>query len=70
MFYNILIFRIKYCPTEFSEQPVGRMPALNVMAMRDWRHANVSKQRTAGLDHLIGKCFHSEMNFNKNASFI
>ena len=32
--------------TEVSEQPRGGTPALNVKAIRDRRHANVSKQRT------------------------
>ena len=38
-----LIFEIKYCLTEVLEQPGGGTPALNVMAIRDQRHA---KQRT------------------------
>ena len=33
-----------------SEQPRGGIPALNVMAIRDQRHANVSKQRTLLVD--------------------
>ena len=41
-----LIFEIKYCLTEVFEQPGGGTPALNVTAIRDQRHANVSKQRT------------------------
>ena len=41
-----LIFEIKYCLTEVLEQPRGGTPALKVMAIRDQRHANVSKQRT------------------------
>ena len=41
-----LIFEIKYCLTEVLEQPGGGTPALNVMAICDQRHANVSKQRT------------------------
>ena len=41
-----LIFEIKYCLTEVLEQPGGGSPALNVMAIRDQRHANVSKLRT------------------------
>ena len=41
-----LIFGIKYCLTEVLAQPGGGIPALNVMAIRDQRHANVSKQRT------------------------
>ena len=41
-----LISEIKYCLTEVLEQPVGGTPALNVIAIRDQRHANVSKQRT------------------------
>ena len=40
-----LIYEIKYCLTEVLEQPGGGTPALNVMAIRDQRHANVSKQR-------------------------
>ena len=40
-----LIFEIKYCLTEALEQPGVGTPALNVMAIRDQRHANVSKQR-------------------------
>ena len=35
---------------EVSEQPRGETPALNVMAIRDQRHANVSKQRTLLVD--------------------
>ena len=41
-----LIFEIKYCLTGVLEQPGVGTPALNVMAIRDQRHANVSKQRT------------------------
>ena len=41
-----LIFEIKYFLTEVLEPPGGGTPALNVMAIRDQRHANVSKQRT------------------------
>ena len=41
-----LIFEIKYCLTEVLEQPGGGTPAINVMAIRDQRHTNVSKQRT------------------------
>ena len=41
-----LIFRIKYCLMKVLEQPGGGTPALNVMAIRDQRHANVNKQRT------------------------
>ena len=41
-----LIFEIKYCLTEVLEQPGGGTHALNVMAIRDQCHANVSKQRT------------------------
>ena len=41
-----LVSEIKYCLTEVLEQPGGGSPALNVMAIRDQRHANVSKQRT------------------------
>ena len=40
----ILVIKSKL--TEVSEQPRGETPALNVMAIRDQRHANVSKQRT------------------------
>ena len=40
-----LIFEIKYCLTKVLEQPGDGTPALNVMAIRDQRHANVSKQR-------------------------
>ena len=40
------IFEIKYCLTEVLEQPGGGIPALKVMAIRDYRHANVRKQRT------------------------
>ena len=36
---------IKSNLTEVSEQPRGETPTLNVMAIRDQRHANVSKQR-------------------------
>ena len=38
-----LIFEIKYCLTEVLEQPGA---GINVMAIRDQRHANVSQQRT------------------------
>ena len=31
---------------EVLEQPEGGTPALNIMAIRDQCHANVSKQRT------------------------
>ena len=72
-----LLFEIKYCLTEVLEQPGGGTPALNVIAIRDQRHANVSKKRTLrcsisrlGPDLITGKCFHREMNCNKNASFI
>ena len=41
-----LIFEIKYSLTEVLEQPGGWTPVFNVMAIRDQRHANVSKQRT------------------------
>ena len=41
---------IKSNLTEVSEQPRGETPALNVLAMRDQRHANVSKQRTLLVD--------------------
>ena len=41
-----LILEIKYCLTEVLEQRGGGTPPLNVMALRDQRHANVSKQRT------------------------
>ena len=42
----VFIFETKYCPTEVLEQPGGGTHALNVMAIRDQGHANVSKQRT------------------------
>ena len=42
----LLIFEIKYCITEVLEQPGAGTLALNVMAIRVQRHANVSKQRT------------------------
>ena len=38
------IFRIKYCLTEVLGQPGDKTLALNIMALRDQRHANVSKQ--------------------------
>ena len=40
------ILVIKLNLLEVSKQPRGETPAFNVMAMRDQRHANVSKQRT------------------------
>ena len=41
-----LIFTFKsYLLTEVLLQPGGGTPARNVMAIRDQRHANVSKQR-------------------------
>ena len=49
LYYQIrlvfLIFEIKYCLTDVLEQPGGGTPALNVMAIRDQRHSNVSKER-------------------------
>ena len=39
-----LMFRIKYCIMEVLEQPKRRKSALNVMAICDQRHTNVSKQ--------------------------
>ena len=42
----VWILVIKSNLTEVSEQPRGETPALNVMAIRDQRHANVSKQGT------------------------
>ena len=41
-----LIFEIKYCLTEVLEESGGGTLALNVMAISDQHHANVSKQRT------------------------
>ena len=41
---------IKSNLTEVSEQPRDETPALNVMEIRDQRHANVSKQRTLSVD--------------------
>ena len=73
---SLLIFEIEYCLTDVLEQPGGGTPALNVMAIRDQRYSNVSKERTwladadvAPLTWLIN-VFHQEMNCNKNASFI
>ena len=43
-------FEIKYCLNEILEQPGGGTPAFNVMAIRDQRHANVSKQRMLLVD--------------------
>ena len=40
-----LIFEIKYCPMEVLEQPEAELPALNIMAIRDQHHTNVSKPR-------------------------
>ena len=71
-----LISEIKYCLTEVLEQQRGGTPALNVMAIRDQCHANVSKQRTLLADADVApitklvNVFHREMNCNKNASFI
>ena len=45
-----LIFEIKYCLMEVLEQSGGGTSALNVMAIRDQRHFNVSKQRTLMTD--------------------
>ena len=45
-----LIFGIKYHLTEVLEQPRGGFSALNVMEIRDRRHANVCKQRTLQAD--------------------
>ena len=44
------ILVIKSNLTEVLEQPRGETPVLNVMAIRDQRRANVSKQRTLLLD--------------------
>ena len=44
------IFRIKYCLTDVLEQPGCRTPTLNIKAIRDQRHANVSKQKTLFAD--------------------
>ena len=41
-----LIFENKYCLMEVLEQLRGGTSALNAMAIRDQRHANLSKQRT------------------------
>ena len=41
-----LIFKILYCLAEVLEQQGSGTPALNVMAIQNQRHANVSKQRT------------------------
>ena len=45
-----LLFEIKYCLTEVLEQPGGGTHGLNVMAIRDQRYANVSKQRSLLVD--------------------
>ena len=48
-----LVFRILVIEsnlTEVSEQPRGETPVLNVMAIRDQRHANVSKQKALLVD--------------------
>ena len=75
-----LIFEIIY--TEVLEQPGGGTPVINVMAIRDQRHANINKQRKLLADTAIApphglapitwlvNVFHQEMNCNKNASFI
>ena len=77
-----LLFRIKYCPTEVLEQLEGRNLMLNVVAIHDQRHTNVSKQRTLladvdiapphGMDLItwLVNVLHPEMNCNKNAAFI
>ena len=41
---------IKSSLTEVSEQPRDETPALNVMEIRDQRHANVNKQRMLLVD--------------------
>ena len=76
------ILVIKSNLTEVSEQPRGETPALNVMMVRDQRHADVSKQRMLLEDvdvaPLQGAAYitwlvnvlHRELNCNKNASFI
>ena len=77
-----LTFEIKYCLKEVLEEPGGGIPTLNVMAIREQRHANVSKERTLLADTDVApphglapitwlvNVFHQEMNYNKNASFI
>ena len=42
----LILFEIKCCLMELFEQPGCETPALNVMATRDQRPANVSKQWT------------------------
>ena len=44
--FYLRVFSIKAYLTEVSEQPRGGTTALNVKAIRDRRHANVSKQIT------------------------
>ena len=44
--FRVHVFSIKVYLTEVPEQPRGGTHALNVKAIRDRRHANVSKQRT------------------------
>ena len=54
---------------EVLEEPRSGTPALNVMAIRDQRHTNVSKQRAfladvdiarRSIDPMTGKCFFIE----------
>ena len=42
--WNILIV------TEVLEQPANKSPVQNVVAIREWRHANVDKQRKLLVD--------------------
>ena len=70
-----LILVIKSNLTEVSEQPRGETPTLNVMEIRDQRHANVSKQITLlvdvdvappqGRDHMSRQCFASRIELQQ-----
>ena len=46
----VWIWVVKSNLTDVSEKPRGETPILNVMAMRDQHHANISKQRTLLVD--------------------
>ena len=50
-----LIFEIKYCLMAVLEQPGDGTPLLNVMAIRDQSHANISKQRTLLADAYVAQ---------------
>ena len=41
---------MKYFVTEVLEQPANESPEHNVVAIREWRHMNIDKQRKLLVD--------------------